>query len=96
MLLFPKKSRARMPPSSVTNGLADSCATITARRLEFFVVARRGRVGCFIGALLCPIDSAVLARGVLAEIPLFFYAAGIAAAMLLLFFRKSATVDILT
>ena len=56
----------------------------------------RGGVGCFIGALLCPIDSAVLARGVLAEIPLFFYAAGIAAAMLLLFFRKSATVDILT
>ena len=43
-----------------------------------------------IGALLCPIDSAVLARGVLAEIPLFFYAAGIAAAMLLLFFRESA------
>jgi len=73
VLLFPKKSRARMPPSSVTNGLADSCATITARRLEFFVVARRGRVGCFIGALLCPIDSAVLARGVLAEIPLFFW-----------------------
>ena len=33
-----------MPPSSVINGLADSCATIAARRLEFFVVARRGRV----------------------------------------------------
>ena len=43
-----------------------------------------------IGALLCPIDSAVLALGVLAEIPLFFYAAGITAAMLLLFFRESA------
>ena len=49
-----------------------------------------------IGALLCPIDSAVLARGVLAEIPLFFYAAGIAAAKMLLFFRKSATMDIFT
>ena len=33
-----------MPPSSVTNGLADSCATIIARQLEFFGVARRGRV----------------------------------------------------
>jgi len=35
----------------------------------------RGGVGCFIGALLCPIDSAVLARGVLAEIPLFLWSA---------------------
>ena len=33
-----------MPPSSATNGLADSCATIIARQLEFFGVARRGRV----------------------------------------------------
>ena len=33
-----------MPPSNVANGSADSCATITARRLEFFVVAWRGRV----------------------------------------------------
>ena len=33
-----------MPPSSVTNRLADSCTIITARRLEFFVLARRGRV----------------------------------------------------
>ena len=56
----------------------------------------RGGVGCFIGALLCPIDSAVLARSELAETPLFFYAAEIAAAKMLLFFRKPATVDILT
>ena len=49
-----------------------------------------------IGALLCPIDSAELARGVLAEIPLFFYAAEIAAAKMLFFFRKSAAMDILT
>ena len=48
----------------------------------------RGGAGCFIGALLCPIDSAVLARGVLAEIRLFFYAAEIAAAKMLLFFRN--------
>ena len=33
-----------MPPSSVTNGSADSCAIITARQLEFFGVAGRGRV----------------------------------------------------
>ena len=31
-----------MPPSNVTNGLADSCATITARRLERFVAAEQG------------------------------------------------------
>ena len=31
-------------PSNVTNGSVDSCANITARQLEFFVVARRGRV----------------------------------------------------
>ena len=46
MLLFPQnvKSDFWMTLSNVTNGLADSCAHITARRLEFFVVARRGRV----------------------------------------------------
>ena len=43
-----------------------------------------------------PLVSAVLARGVLAEIPLFFYVAEIAAAKMLLFFRKSATMDILS
>ena len=75
-----------MPRSSATNGLADSCATITARRPECFVVAGWGRAVCFNGAPLCPIDSAVLALGVRAVIPLFFYVAEIAAAMLLLFF----------
>ena len=40
--------------------------------------------------------SAVLAHGVLAEIPRFFYAAEIAAAKMLLFLRKSAAMDILT
>ena len=45
---------------------------------------------------LFPLVSAVLARGVLAEIPLFFFAAEIAAAKMLLFFRKSAAMDILT
>ena len=44
---------------------------------------------------MCPLVSAVLALGVLAEIPRFFYAAEIAAAKMLLFFRKSATMDIL-
>ena len=33
-----------MTLSNVTNAPADSCDTITARRLEFFVLARRGRV----------------------------------------------------
>ena len=45
---------------------------------------------------MCPIVSAVLARGVCGVIPLFFYAAEIAAAKMLLFFRKSAAMDILT
>jgi hypothetical protein len=40
-----KRSCARVMPSSVTNGLADSCATITARQLERFVVAGVGRGG---------------------------------------------------
>ena len=57
---------------------------------------RQGRAGCFIGAPLCPLVSAVLARGVRAEIPLFFYATEIAAAKTLLIFRKPATMDILT
>ena len=41
-------------------------------------------------------SSAELARGVCAEIPRFFYVAEIAAAKMLLFFRKPATMDILT
>ena len=44
----------------------------------------------------CPLVSAVLARGVRAEIPLFFYATEIAAAKTLLIIRKPATMDILT
>jgi hypothetical protein len=40
--------------------------------------------------------SAVLARGVCAVIPLFFYADEIAAAKMLLIFRGSAAMDILT
>jgi hypothetical protein len=51
---------------------------------------------CFIGAPLCPLVSAVLARGVSVVIPLFFYAAEIAAAKMLLFFLESAPMDILT
>ena len=41
------------------------------------------------------IVSAMLVRALRAEIPGFFYAAEIAAAGMLLFFRKSATMDIL-
>ena len=48
------------------------------------------------GRAVCPLVSAVLARGVCAEIPLFFYAAEIAAAKMLLFFRKSVAMDILS
>ena len=59
-------------------------------------MAEQGRAVCFIGAPLCPLVSAVLARGVCAEIPLFFYAAEIAAAKMLLFLRESARMDILT
>ncbi len=84
-----------MPPSSAKNGLAESRAFIIARRPEFFVVAW-DRAVCFSGAQLCPIVSAVLARGLCVEIPLFFYAAEIAAARMLLFFRKSEAMDILT
>ena len=48
------------------------------------------------GTALRPLGSAVLARGVRAVIPLFFYVAEIAAAGMLLFFRKSVAMDILT
>ena len=54
-----------------------------------------GKGGVVIGASLRLLGSAVLARGVCAVIPLFFYVAEIAAAKMLLFFRKSATMDIL-
>ncbi len=47
------------------------------------------------GSALRPLVSAVLARGVCAEIPQFFYAAGITVARILLFFRELATMDIL-
>jgi len=46
------------------------------------------------GRALCPLASAVLAYALCAVIPLFFYAAEIAAAKMLLFFRESATIDI--
>ena len=45
---------------------------------------------------MCPLFSAVLARGVRAVIPLFLYAAEIAAAKMLLFLRKSASMGFLT
>ena len=45
---------------------------------------------------MCPLVSAVLVRALRAEIPLFFYAAEIAAAKMLLFFRESVAMDILT
>ena len=48
----------------------------------------RGGVGYFIGALLCPLVSAALACGVCGVIPLFSYAAEIAAAKMLLFFTE--------
>jgi len=73
-----------MPPSNVTNGLADSCATITAKPPER--LTWQGRAGRALGSLV----SAVLARGLRAEIPRFFYAAEIAAAKMLLFFRELA------
>ncbi len=53
----------------------------------------RGREG---RAALRRLFSAVLARGLRAEIPLFFYGAETAAAKALLFFRESATIDSLT
>ena len=65
-------SRTWMTPSNVTNGSADSCATITARWPEFFVVAARGRAVCFIGAPLCPLVSAVLACALCASMPRIF------------------------
>ena len=67
---------------NVTNGSAESCPFIIARLLERLT---------WQGRAVCPIVSAVLARGVCPEIPLFFYATEIAAArMMLVFFWKSA------
>jgi len=48
------------------------------------------------GTALRSLVSAVLARVVCAAILLFFYAAEIAAAKMLLFFRESVAMDILT
>ena len=48
------------------------------------------------GTALRPLVSAVLALGLRAEIPRFFYAAEIAATKMLLFFRELAAMDILT
>ena len=76
--------------SNVTSVSADSCATNTARQLER--LTWRGRAG----SALRPLVSAELALGVRAEIPRFFYAAEIAAAGMLLFFRKSAAMGFLT
>ena len=45
---------------------------------------------------MCPLVPAVLARGVCAVIPLFFYTSEITAAGMLLFLRKSVAMDILT
>ena len=77
-----------MTLSNVTNGSADSCAFIVARQLER--LKWQGRAGAVDSV------SAVLARGLRAVIPLFFYAAEIAAAKMLLFFRESVATDILT
>ena len=48
------------------------------------------------GTALRSLVSAVLALGLRAEIPRFFYVAKISAAKMLLFFRKPGTMDILT
>ena len=64
--------------SSVTSASADFCATIGPS-----ASLRQGRA-------VCPLVSAVLARGVCAVIPRFFYAAEIAAAKMLLFLRELA------
>ena len=67
-----------------------------ARRTPALLLARAFEVAGKGGSALCSFVSAVLARGVCAVTPLFFYAAEIAAARMLLFFRKSARMDILT
>ena len=48
------------------------------------------------GTALRPLVSVVLARGVRTEILLFFYVVEIAVAKMLLFFRESVAMDILT
>ena len=45
---------------------------------------------------MCPLVLVVLARGLRAEIPRFFYAVEIAAVVMLLFFRGSVAMDILS
>ena len=62
-------------PSGVANGPVASYALITARRPEFFVVARRGKVArCrWRGSSLCPPVSTVLACALRASIPRIFF-----------------------
>ena len=76
-----------MTLSNVTSGLADSCATITARRPECLT---------WQGRAVCPLVSAVLARGLRAEIPRFFCVAENVAVKMLLFFWELVAMDIFT
>ena len=59
------------------------------------LLAPQGSLSVLRGRVVCPLVSAVLARGLRAEIPRFFYAAEIEAAKTLLFFRESVAMDIL-
>lgn len=63
--------------SNVTNGLVDFLRNYRPERLKWQ------------GGAVCPLVLAVLVRRMCTEIPLFVYAAEIAAAMMLLFLRKS-------
>ena len=60
------------------------------------LLSPQGSLSVLRGRVVCPLVLAVLVRGMRAEIPRFFYAAEIAAAGMLLFFRKSAAMGFLT
>ena len=85
VLLFLQKVKSRLDD-------AIECHAWLGGLLRYYRPERlkwQGRAGC-------PIVSAVLARGVCAVIPLFFYADEIAAAMMLLFFWELEWVSFLT
>ena len=79
MLLFPQKVKSR-PDAAI------ECHQRLGGLLRYYRPERL----TWQGRAVCPLVSAVLARGVCAVIPQFFYATEITAAMMLLFFRKSA------
>ena len=86
VLLFLQKTKSRPDAAIECHQRLGGLLRYYHRKAAWaFDVAEQGRAVCFISAPLRPLDSAVLARGMRVVIPRFFYAAEIAAAMMLLF-----------